>query len=60
MPAIHSFKSNIDFATLVIISNMFELPWRNNNCPIFIMVQNVTCISCQIIIFFTTNMVNLK
>lgn len=52
MPALHSFKSNIDFAPLVITSNMFELPWKNINCSTFRMVQNVTCISCQIILFY--------
>lgn len=43
MPALHSFKSNIDLAALVIKSHMFELPWgkKKNNCSTFRMVQNV-------------------
>lgn len=42
MPALHSFKSNIDFAALVINSHMFKLPCgEKKNCSTFRMVQNV-------------------
>lgn len=59
MPALHSFKSNIDFATLVITSNMFEYLGK------VIIVLPLECckmlyVSPAISYFFITNMVNLK
>lgn len=54
MPALHSFKSNIDFAALVINSHMFKLPCGEKKKIVLPLewCKMLICISSKIIIFY--------